>query len=111
MLEFNPFVEFKIRYKMSKYRNLSLRELRSILDFQPTEMTEEDIANAQFDFDYFFHHYELHESRKKIWELYEGWVHLEAESPQGESMKEMLFFCRLLIGFLNCAFVVNNDLK
>lgn len=53
----------------------------------------------------------LHESRAKLWELYRGWIHLAAESPDGEELLDMLFFYNSLTELLNLCYVFTEKQK
>ncbi|KQM68264.1 hypothetical protein ASE74_24105 [Pedobacter sp. Leaf216] len=86
-----------------------MEEIKKLLDYQPLGLSDEDIENADSEMDYFFVNFPLHEARANLWELYQGWVHLEAESPEGEELKHMLFFCNQMISFLNFSFIVTRQ--
>lgn len=89
-------------------KNNEMEELRKILDYQPSGISEDDIENAYSEMEYFFVNFPLPEARANMWELYEGWVHFEAESPEGQAIKDMLFFYEQMIKFINFAFVATK---
>ncbi|WP_316754612.1 hypothetical protein [Pedobacter aquatilis] len=84
----------------------NIEEIKKILDYQPSGLSNGEIDNADAELEYFFVNFPLHEARANIKELYEGWVHFEAESPEGEQMTDMLFFFNQMITFLNLSYVV-----
>jgi len=90
-------------------RNSDMEEIKKLLDYQPSGLSDEEIENADSEMEYFFVNFPLHEARANLWELYKGWVHLEAESPEGEEMTNMLFFCNQMISFMNFSFIVTRQ--
>jgi hypothetical protein len=86
-----------------------MEEIKKTLDYQPAGLSEADIENADSEMRYFFVNFPLHEARANLWELYKGWVYFEAESPEGEEMKDMIFFYNQMVSFMNFAFVVTKQ--
>jgi len=66
---------------------------------------DSDFENPLSAISYFFVNHPIHESRAKLWELYKGWVHFASELPDGEELKDMIFFYSQLIEMLNLCYV------
>lgn len=88
-----------------------MEEILKVLNYQPTDISERDIENPVSGISYFFVNHPLHESRAKLWELYQGWIHLAAESPDGEELTDMLFFYNSLIEMMNLCYVFTQKNK
>jgi hypothetical protein len=67
-------------------------KIKNVLNYQPADIHESDIDNPILGMNYFFVNHPLHESRAKLWELFQCWMHLTSESPDGEEVNDMLFF-------------------
>ncbi|WP_199118914.1 hypothetical protein [Pedobacter sp. ASV28] len=86
-------------------------KIKKVLNYQPADIRESDIDNPISGMNYFFVNHPLHESREKLWRLYEGWIYLASESPDGEELKDMIFFSNSLIEMLNLCFVFTEKNK
>ncbi|GAA3971874.1 hypothetical protein GCM10022246_25360 [Pedobacter ginsengiterrae] len=83
-----------------------MEEIKKLLDYQPSGLSDGEVGNADAELEQFFVNFPLHEARANMKELYEGWVHFEAESPEGEQIMDMLFFFNQMISFLNFSYIV-----
>jgi len=88
-----------------------MEEILKALNYQPVDISDEDLDNPVPSITYFFVNHPIHESRTKLWELYEGWIHLAAESPDGEKLTDMLFFCNQLVEMLNLCYVITKKIE
>jgi hypothetical protein len=82
-----------------------MEEILKALNYQPVEISEADFDNPVPSITYFFKNHPIHESRAKLWELYSGWIHFTAESPEGKQLTDMLFFYNQLVELLNLCYV------
>ncbi len=88
-----------------------MEEIIKVLNYQPADIQDSDIEDPISGISYFFVNYPLHESRAKLWELYKGWIHLAAESPDGEELTDMLFFYDRLVEMLNLCYVFTQKIE
>lgn len=88
-----------------------MEEFLKILNYQPVDISDDDLENPLPSIGYFFINHPLHESRTKLWELYKGWIHLASESPDGEELTDMLFFYNQLIEMINLCYVFTQKNK
>jgi hypothetical protein len=85
-----------------------MEEILKVLNYQPVDIYEDDLKNPLTAIGYFFENHPLHKSREKLWKLYKGWVHLSAESADGDETKDMLFFYNQLVEVLNLCYVLTQ---
>ncbi|RNL52491.1 hypothetical protein [Pedobacter jejuensis] len=88
-----------------------MEEIIKVLNYQPADMLDSDIENPVSGISHFFVNHPLHESRAKLWEFYQGWMHLASESPDGDELKDMLFFYNRLIEMMNLCYVFTQKNK
>ncbi|MEH3115202.1 hypothetical protein [Pedobacter terrae] len=88
-----------------------MEEILKALNYQPVDISDGDIDNAVSSITYFFVNHPIHESRAKFWELYAGWIHLAAESPEGEELTDMLLFYNQLVELLNLCYVFTKKIE
>ena len=88
-----------------------MEEILKALNYQPADIRDSDIDNPISGMSYFFVNHPLHESRAKLWKLYEGWIYLASESPDGEELKDMIFFYNSLREMLNLCYVFTQKNK
>lgn len=81
------------------------------LNYQPADISNNDLENPLASIGYFFVNHPLDESRAKLWQLYKGWIYFASESPDGEELKDMLFFYSQLIEMLNLCYVLTEKNK
>ncbi|WP_316753931.1 hypothetical protein [Pedobacter gandavensis] len=86
-----------------------MEKILKALNYQPVEISDDDLNNPVPSMAYFFVNHPLHESRTKLWKLYEGWIHFAAESPDGEELTDMLFFYNQLIELMNLCYVFTQN--
>jgi hypothetical protein len=86
-----------------------MEEILKALNYQPVEISDDDLNNPVPSIGYFFVNHPLHESRTKLWKLYEGWIHFAAESPDGDELTDMLFFYNQLIELMNLCYVFTQN--
>lgn len=88
-----------------------MEEILKALNYQPIDISDKDLDNPVPSITYFFVNHPIHESRTKLWELYEGWIHFAAESPDGEELTDMLFFYNQLVELLNLCYVFTQKIE
>lgn len=88
-----------------------MEEIIKMLNYQPADIRDSDIDNPISGMTSFFVNHPLHESRMKLWELYQGWMHLASESPDGEELKDMLFFYNRIIEMMNLLLHIHTKTK
>lgn len=88
-----------------------MEDILKALNYQPIDISDDDFNNPVSGISYFFVNHPIHESRAKLWELYQGWVHLASESPDGDELKDMLFFYNQLMDMLNLCFIFTQKEK
>ncbi|WP_316839130.1 hypothetical protein [Pedobacter gandavensis] len=75
------------------------------LDFQPNNLTQEEMLNPEIVLANFFDNFPIHECRSKTWELYKGWTSYAVENADATQAVDMLLFYDQLIEFMNASFV------
>lgn len=88
-----------------------MEEILKGLNYQPVDISDNDLENPLPAISYFFVNHPLHESRAKLWELYKGWVHFASESPDGDESRDMIFFYNQLVEMLNLCYVFTQKDK
>ncbi|TCC96792.1 hypothetical protein [Pedobacter psychroterrae] len=88
-----------------------MEEIMKVLNYQPADVLDRYIDHPVSGMNQFFVDHPLHKSRAKLWELFQGWMHLASEPPDGEEMKDMLFFYNRLIEMMNLCYVLTQKNK
>ncbi len=84
-----------------------MKNLLETLNYQPHQLTPEEIACPEKAITHFFNSHELHTTRANILAFYQAWQYQHADNPQPEPMKEMVFFFNSLIDLVNASYVVS----
>lgn len=82
-----------------------MEEIMKVLNYQPADIYDSDLEDPVSGISYFFVNHPLHESRAMLWKLYEGWTYLASESPDGEELKDMIFFYNQMVELLNLCYI------
>jgi hypothetical protein len=88
-----------------------MEDILKALNYQPIDISDDDFNSPASGINYFFVNHPIHESRAKLWELYQGWVHLASESPDGDESKDMLFFYNQLVELLNLCYIFTRKVE
>jgi len=88
-----------------------MKTLLETLNYQPHQLTPEEIENPEKAIAHFFNCHELHTVRAHLQAFYQAWQYEHADNPQSETLKEMLFFFNSLIDLVNASYVVNYKEK
>lgn len=85
-----------------------MKKILKVLNYQPADIQHSDLEDPLSAISYFFEDHPLHESRAMLWKLYEGWIRLASESPDGEELKAMMFFYNQLVELLNLCYIIKE---
>jgi hypothetical protein len=85
----------------------AMKNLLETLNYQPHQLTPEEIECPEKAITHFFGFHELHTTRANILACYQAWQYQHADNPQPEKMKEMVFFINSLIDLVNASYVVS----
>ena len=88
-----------------------MEEILKVLNYQPVDISDNDLENPLLSISYFFVNHPLHECRSKLWNLYKGWVYFNSVSPDEEEIKDMLFFYGQVVEMLNLSYVYTQKNK
>ncbi len=88
-----------------------MKTLLEALNYQPHTLINEEIETPESTLAHFFFCHELHDTRSRLQEFYHAWQNIHAEAPDGQEIKNMVFFFESLIDLVNASYVVgyNHD--
>ncbi|TCC99659.1 hypothetical protein [Pedobacter hiemivivus] len=81
------------------------------LDYQPSNLSDYELEKPLNVMNDFFDNNNLHEIRKKAWQLYKGWVNNSVGFTEGDENADMLYFYTQLVQFINVAFIYTEKRK
>ncbi len=83
-----------------------MKTLLENLNYQPHTLINEEIETPESVLAHFFFCHELHTTRAQIQEFYHAWQNIHAEAPDGQEIKNMVFFFEGLIDLVNASYVI-----
>lgn len=87
---------------------VELKLTQDVMDqfnWQYADMDCHDLESPVSGMASFFTNYPLKETKAKLWELYKGWVESATILPDGNELKDMLYFYDQLVDMLNVSCV------
>ena len=84
-----------------------MKNLIETLNYQPHQLTPEEIKHPAEAIAYFFGNHPLHVTRETIRQFYQSWICENAAIVDADKQKEMVFFFNSLIDLVNASYVVS----
>ena len=88
-----------------------LGEIYTKLNYQPSELGQEDLENPQAVMEEFFDNMPVHDARAYLWKLYKAAMHHIMNDEDGHAALEILHFYSQMTRFINAAYLVCETSK